>query len=636
MTGPGATAVATATAASTPDASGRVTVLDDVGPARTRAGHRGAAATAALLVAAGGFVGPLVLWPVVRTVHASVTEPGEGFVGWRHFRTTWDAGADDVAVQTVAWAVLVPLAVTAAGLLLAYLHRHRLPRHRRMLTSVLISPIALPLVVTGVAFRVLYDPDPQRGTATRVATWLPGDVVPAWLGPRWITLALMSAFVWAWVGLAFVVFRAALDQLPRELADAVGGYGGTRWEVLRDGRWLPQLRRIVAVVLALVALSTVRTFDLILAMAPGSVIDEASVLAVLQWETSGATTSGPAAALGVFWLAAVAAGVLLVALWSRPPRWRSGRARDGRDGRERWGRRDRRDRRAASVVPAPSPVRAAAASGETRGRRVLGRAGAIVAAAALAAWMVPLLVLVATSLHAPREAATGGWWSPPFGLGSYGRLHIAGILGSLQLTAILAVAVALIVLVVALLAVRGLADMPPAGAQVLVVLFLAAAVVPVQVVAGPITEVLDWAGLSGELSRLRLGLVHTALWVPLAVVVLWNARAQPSLAGLRAAWGAEPYVSRRARLRAVLDAEPAVVVVFVLVFVQVWNDFVVGLLFGGPNAVPLGLRLYGETRQFVANAGVLAAGSIVGSVVPLLIVVLNHRRVVAGLVGTRH
>lgn len=264
---------------------------------------------------------------------------------------------------------------------------------------------------------------------------------------------------------------------------------------------------------------------------------------------------------------------------------------------------------------------------------MLGRAGGVVTVVALSVWIVPLLVLAATSLHAPREAATTGWWSPPFGLGSYGRLRTAGIVASLQLTAILAVVVALVVLAVALLAVRGLRDMPPAGAQVLVVLFLAAAVVPVQVVAGPITEVLDWVGLTGQLSRLRLGLVHTALGVPLAVVVLWNARAQPSLAGLQAAWRSARGTSRRAQLRALLDAEPAVVAVFVLVFVQVWNDFVVGLLFGGPNAVPLGLRLYGETRQFVANAGVLAAGSIVGSVVPLLIVVLNHRRVVAGLVG---
>jgi alpha-glucoside transport system permease protein len=599
---------------------GEVVVLDDVGPAHRRPGLRVAVATTALLAAAAVLVGAFVLWPVVRTVHASVTDPDEGFVGWEHFRTTWDAGAGEVLLQTLAWAVVVPLAVTAVGLLLAYLSQAR-PGSGRVLTSILVAPVALPLVVTGVTFRLLYDPNPRRGTATRLATALPGDVVPTWLGPRWITLALMSAFGWVWIGLAFVVFRAALDRLPGELADTARAYGGTRWEALRDGRWLPLIRPIVAIVLALVALSTVRTFDLILTMAPGSVLDDASVLAVMQWQTSGATTSGPAAALGVLWLAAVATGVLLVAWWSRPAKRRpSRRMRDGGATR-------------AGFAPPP----ASGHQPRQNGRRWVGtsRVADVVAVAAVLLWIVPVLVLAATSLHAPREAATEGWWSGPFGFGSYTRLEATGMLASLELTAVLALVVTVAVLVVAVLAVRAMAEMPPAGAQVMVIVLLAAAVVPVQVVAGPITEVLDWARLSGQLGRLRLVLVHVALAVPLAVLVLWNARSQPSLALVRETWRAGAASGRPLweRARSVLDAEPAMVAVFVLVFVQVWNDFVVGLLFGGPNAVPLGLRLYGETRQFVANTGVLAAGSVIASIVPVLIVVLNQRRVVAGLVG---
>lgn len=612
-------------------AAGTTLVLDDIGPAPRRPGHRAAIAPTALLAAAALLVGALVLWPVVRTVHASVTDAEGHFVGWRHFRTAWAAGAGEVLTQTLAWAVVVPLAVTAAGLGLAHLSRHR-PGRGRVLTSILISPIALPLVVTGITFRLLYDPDPRRGTATRLAADLPGNVMPLWLGPRWITLALMSAFAWVWIGLAFVVFRAALDQLPPELTDASRAYGGTRWEVLRDGRWLPLLRRIVAVVLALVALSTVRTFDLILTMAPGSVLDDASVLSVLQWQTSGATTSGPAAALGVLWLAAVAASVLLAAWWSRPARWRRSRSRS-RAARARAERhRDHGFVRTNGATASALRPRSSRLWTPDRRRRLAEAVGL----GAVVAWMVPLLVLGATSLHAPREAATRSWWSAPFGWGSYVRLEATGIIASLELTAILATVVALAVLAVALLAVRALADMPPAAAQVTVVVLLAAAVVPVQVVAGPITEVLAWAGLSGQLSQVRLVLVHMALGVPLAVVVLWLARARPSLGRLQAVWHTgTPGRSLPDRIRAVLDAEPAVVAVFVLVFVQVWNDFVVGLLFGGPNAVPLGLRLYGESRQFVANTGVLAAGSVVASIVPLLLVVLNHRRMVAGLVGTQ-
>ena len=78
---------------------------------------------------------------------------------------------------------------------------------------------------------------------------------------------------------------------------------------------------------------------------------------------------------------------------------------------------------------------------------------------------------------------------------------------------------------------------------------------------------------------------------------------------------------------------PAVVAVSVLEFVQVWNDLVVGLLFSGPEATPLGLFLAGQTRGFVSNSGVLAAGSVLASVLPVVLMVLARRQLVAGLVS---
>ncbi|MFD0788288.1 carbohydrate ABC transporter permease, partial [Micromonospora azadirachtae] len=202
-------------------------------------------------------------------------------------------GTGAVVGRTVLWALLVPAVVTGLGYLLAVASRRS--QEGRLVRLILVVPTALPLVVTGVTFRLMYDPDPSRGLATLVASGLTGrtgEDVPQMLGPGLVTVALMSAFVWAWVGLAVLVFRAALDRLPSSLADAVRAYGGTRRHVLWDAQWRPLLLRTVAVVFALVALGTSRTFDLILVMAPGSVRDEAAVLALRVWQTSGGTTTG--------------------------------------------------------------------------------------------------------------------------------------------------------------------------------------------------------------------------------------------------------------------------------------------------------------------------------------------------------
>lgn len=569
---------------------GETVVLDDVGPARRGRAYPTAGTATALLLPATLLLGGLVLWPVLRTGHASVTDGGGGFVGLDHFRTALaEDGGWTVIGRTLLWAAVVPTAVTALGFLLAAASRRT--SGGRLITLILVAPIALPLVVTGVTFRLLYDPDPSRGTAM----WLTGAL---WLGPKMITVALMSAFVWAWMGLAVLVFRAAFDAVPSALADAVRAYGGTRLDVFRDAQWRPLLRRTVAIVFALVALATSRTFDLILVMAPGSVLDEASVVSVRIWQTSGGTVSGPSAALGVLWLAALALGVLGAALWSRqawppPPR-----------------------------APGPPVPPSTVLPGLVR--RVLPPAAAVW-------WAVPLVVLVATSLHAPREAATRGWWTAPIGLSSYRELFDdGGLARSLALTAALAVVVTVTVLAVSLLAAYALAWLSPPGAQVAGVFLLGAAVVPVQVVAGPVTEVLDRVGLAGTVAGLAL--VHVALGVPFAVLVLRNGLADVSQERVRQA----RLAGRRewnVLVRLAPATVPAVIAVCVLEFVQVWNDFVVGLHFGGPDAVPLGLTLYGQTRQFVANSGLVSAGSVIASVLPLVLVIVFRRQVVAGLVS---
>jgi alpha-glucoside transport system permease protein len=572
---------------------GETVVLDDVGPARRGRAYPTIGTTTALLLPAALLLGGLVLWPVLRTGHASVTADGD-FVGLSHFRTALADDGWSVLGRTLLWAMVVPTVVTALGFVLAAASRRS--SGGRIVTLILVAPIALPLVVTGVTFRLLYDPDPERGTAT----WLTGAL---WLGPELITIALMSAFVWAWVGLAVLVFRAAFDALPLALADAVRAYGGTRLDVFRDARWRPLLRRTVAIVFALVALATSRTFDLILVMAPGSVIDEAMVAPVRVWQTSSGTVTGPSAALGVLWLAVVLLGMLAAALWTR----------------QAW------------PPPVPFPVPAAPAREHGSGLRAPRLVRRVLPPAAAIWWAIPFVVLVATSLHAPRDAATRGWWTGPIGLASYRELFEGGgLTRSLALTAALGAVVTVTVLVVALLAAYALAWLSPPGAQAAGVVLLGAAVVPVQVIAGPVTEVLDRAGLAGTF--VGLALVHVALGVPFAVLVLRNALADVPLARVRRArLAGRREWSVLARLAPA--TVPAVIAVCVLEFVQVWNDFVVGLHFGGPDAVPLGLALFGQTRQFVSNSGLVAAGSVVASVLPLVLVMAFRRQVIGGLVS---
>jgi alpha-glucoside transport system permease protein len=607
---------------------GETVVLDDVGPPRRDRTYPTFPTSSLLVLPAALLVGGLVLWPVARVVYASVTDPRRGFVGTDHFHEVLRTeGVGSVLVRTVVWAVVVPTVVTALGLVFAAGFRG--DPGRRTARWILVGPIALPLVVTGVAFRLLYDPDPRRGPATAILRTLVGwfggdpDTAPTWLGPRLITLALMSAFVWAWVGLAVVVFRTALAQIPPELPDVVRAHGGGRLRVLRDAYWSPLLRRTVAIVFALVALATARTFDLILVMAPGSVVDESSVLAVLQWQTATGSTTGRAAALGVLWLGAVTV-VVIFAAWGSRQGWPAPQPHDppASPATATGG--------TATTPPAAAGARSTAGDRQSAARRALGTVRHRLPSAAAVVWVIPALVVLATSVQSPHDAATRGWRVTALSHRSYWDVFAPGGLArAVPLTALLAAVVASTVVVVALLAAYALAWTSPPGAHVASVILLMSAVVPVQVIVGPVTDVLDRLHLTGTAGGLWL--VHVALGVPFAALLLRNALGDLPAQTVRSS----RLVSSgwRTLVELVDGVWDALVAVFVLEFVQVYNDFAVGLLFGGPDVEPLGIQIYGQIDQFTFNLGPLAAGAVVVSIVPLALVVRTRRRIVDGLVS---
>ncbi|MGH9259751.1 MAG: ABC transporter permease subunit, partial [Acidimicrobiales bacterium] len=260
-------------------------------------------------------------------------------------------------------------------------------------------------------------------------------------------------------------------------------------------------------------------------------------------------------------------------------------------------------------------------------------ARALLPAAAAMVWLVPVLILLATSLHGAREAATGGWRAPSLGIGSYRAVFAdSGLAGSVPVTAMLALVVSGVVVALALPAAFALAWSSRTTAQVASLTLLIAAIVPIQVIAGPVTDVLEGAGVAGTL--VGLGVVHVALGLPFAVLLLRNALGDLPREQMRHRrltshdrWWAP------VKLALAPEAVPAIVAVLVLEFVQVYNDFAVGLLFSGPGVEPLGLTVYGQSRQFVANSGPLAAGCVVAALVPLALVVIARRQVVAGLVS---
>ncbi|HEX2418966.1 MAG TPA: hypothetical protein VHJ83_12735, partial [Micromonosporaceae bacterium] len=256
----------------------------------------------------------------------------------------------------------------------------------------------------------------------------------------------------------------------------------------------------------------------------------------------------------------------------------------------------------------------------------------VAVAVAVAVWAFPLLLLVSTAIRSPVDATITSWASPP-SFGSFERLFAeTPMINALVRTLALAAVVTMAVTVLASLAAYALVRLrPPGGDGTIMVLLFAAAVIPVQIIVPGVAELLDSVDMSTTPSVLVF--VHIALGLPLAILLLRQAFAAIPVERLnRMRLDAR---GQGGMLRAVVQgpARPAVIAVAALEFVRVWNDLMVALLVAVPEVSPVGPVLLNEARQFTTNAGVLAAGAVVVSLVPLLIITLTWRHIVTALVS---
>jgi alpha-glucoside transport system permease protein len=221
------------------------------------------------------------------------------------------------------------------------------------------------------------------------------------------------------------------------------------------------------------------------------------------------------------------------------------------------------------------------------------------------------------------------WWQRGLdGLSGGALAEVAddGIWSGVLDTLVVATTATALVLVVAVPAAYVLAwgGLPRWLVRAATTLFALLAVAPVQMYAGPLGALFTGSGQAG--TQLPLALVHAAVGAPFAVLLLrWAFASAPS-----------PGTSDRGDTVlgwAWQHARSTFVAVAVLEFVLVWNDFAVGVLISGPEASPLTLVLRGEARQFATSAGPVAASAVIASIVPVFVLLVTWRRVVAGLSG---
>ena len=558
------------------------------------------------------------------------------FAGLRNYlRLASDTAFLDAVPRTLVFALgttllTVPLALATALVL------NRQFRGASLLGVALLLPWAVAPVVTGLYWKFIFQS--QFGIATGIANVLGFTDGPVlWLSqPQTAIGVAMIASAWRTVPLIAILLLAALKTIPESQYRAAKMDGATTVQTFRYVT-LPSIRNTLLVVSILSLILSLQTFDVLFTLTGGGPGTSTTVIIYYIYKSAIGTLSfGYSGALAVFLFVVIAlcSSILLVL-----------RLKDRRG--------QRVDVTDETTVVVGGPIHAAVAAPveppptvevpylPPRRRRFtvpasLRRVALGVGMAALLLWILGPIIWIAIASVQPEAAVT----TRPPALTTELRLdHYADLLsrsdwqGSIAVSLQLTIAVTLLSLILGAMAAYPLARLELPGKRTVLTLLIFTQMIPAIVMAIPVLLMFRAVGLKDTVAGLVI--VNVAYWLPLIIWLLRNVLEDVPIALERAA--RIDGCSRLGSLFRVLipAAGPGVAAVAILLLIGTWNEFLFAVMLGDRNAVTV-TRLIGFLDSTVGPDGpppftVLAAAGIVAIVPCLVLVMLFHRRVVAGL-----
>ncbi|SEQ72505.1 carbohydrate ABC transporter permease [Microlunatus flavus] len=249
-----------------------------------------------------------VFWPAFNSFQLSFTKwNGVGAaqpVGLKNYRTLFADPVFHTAIKnTVIWAIGFGGLSVLIGLALAVaLNRPR--RGVGIYRSAIYLPMVFSLAVTGLFWRVLYQPDGPINTVLAAIGVDTGE--HQWLAdPRTALAAILVAAIWRQAGYIMVLYLAGLKGCDPSLEEAAAVDGATAWQRFRFVV-MPQLKNVNTVVFAVTVIDSLRTFDIVWAMTRGGPYDSTQLLSTYMYQVGFSLVNlgyGSAIAVVIFVLA---------------------------------------------------------------------------------------------------------------------------------------------------------------------------------------------------------------------------------------------------------------------------------------------------------------------------------------------
>jgi multiple sugar transport system permease protein len=204
-------------------------------------------------------IGPVIIGLVISLFNTATVKSGIGsWVGGSNY-----AGVlTDTAFWQAMWhSTLFTLLSTPPLIILPLLFAifaARISRNRWFFRLAFFAPYVVPSSVVCLIFAFMYTP--QTGLITKAFTWV-GLSAPNFLGSTsgaWLAVTVLT--VWWTFGFNFILYTAAIQDIPEETYEAASIDGASPWQQIRRIT-IPLLGPTTSLVLILQILASLKVFD---------------------------------------------------------------------------------------------------------------------------------------------------------------------------------------------------------------------------------------------------------------------------------------------------------------------------------------------------------------------------------------
>jgi len=226
-----------------------------------------------------GFVGAALLllliglvYPALQTIlNSFMNRNSTSFVGLDNYvRAFTEPQFLIVLGNTALWVIVAPIVATFVGLAYAYLVDKS--RFEAVAKGLVFLPMAISMVGASIIWKFVYDFKPagveQTGLLNQFIVWLGGEPQQFLINRPLNTFLIMVVFIWIQAGFAMTLLSASIKAIPDDIIEAARLDGvsglGMFWRIT-----IPSIRPALVVVLTTIAMTTLKTFDIVRTMTAG-------------------------------------------------------------------------------------------------------------------------------------------------------------------------------------------------------------------------------------------------------------------------------------------------------------------------------------------------------------------------------